>query len=77
MSFLRHEEIYRPMNSMPGWSRPDRPRSHRFDEFPAGYSLVGCAALPQCPPALHQPELIVKRAEVEVQSKTSEWQVVS
>jgi hypothetical protein len=47
MSFLRHGEIYRPMSSMPGWPRPDRPRPHRFDEFPAGYSLAGCApALP-------------------------------
>jgi Beta-propeller repeat len=47
MSFLRHEEIYRPMSAMPGRPRPDRPRPHRFDEFPAGYSSVGCApALP-------------------------------
>jgi hypothetical protein len=43
MSFLRHEEIYRPMSSMPGRLRPDRPRPHVFDEFPAGYSLAGCA----------------------------------
>jgi len=47
MSFLRHEEIYRPMSSVPGRPDRDRPRPHRFDEFPAGYSLVGCApALP-------------------------------
>ena len=47
MSFLRHEEIYRPMSSVPGRPYPDRPRPHRFDEFPAGYSLAGCApALP-------------------------------
>ena len=44
MSFLRHEEIYRPMSSsMRGRPQPDRPRPHRFDEFPAGYSLAGCA----------------------------------
>jgi hypothetical protein len=43
MSFLRHEEIYRPISSEPGRSGPDRPRPHRFDEFPAGYSLAGCA----------------------------------
>ena len=43
MSFLRHGEIYRPISSMPGRSWPDRPRPHRFDEFPAGYSLAGCA----------------------------------
>jgi len=41
MGFLRHKEIYRPMSSLPG--RPDLPRPHRFDEFLAGYSLVGCA----------------------------------
>jgi putative transposase len=47
MSFLRHEEIYRPMRSVPGRPHPDRPRPHRFDEFPASYSLAGCApALP-------------------------------
>ena len=43
MSFLRHKEIYRPMSSLPGRPGPDRPRPHRFDEFPAGYSLAGCA----------------------------------
>jgi hypothetical protein len=43
MSFLRHEEIYRPMDSVPGRPYADRPRPHRFDEFPAGYSLAGCA----------------------------------
>jgi hypothetical protein len=42
MSFLRHGEIYRPMQKR---ERPahDRPQPHRYDEFPAGYSLVGCA----------------------------------
>ena len=46
MSFLRHGEIYRPMSSSgstPGRSWLDRPRPHRYDEFPAGYSLAGCA----------------------------------
>ena len=45
MSFFRHEEIYRPMDSRNVLGRPwhDRPRPHRFDEFPAGYSLAGCA----------------------------------
>ena len=75
MSFLRHEEIYRPMSSVPGQPGPDCPRPHRFDEFPAGYSLAGCA--PAGPPPLHQPEAIVKRAEVDVQSKRSERLVVS
>jgi len=48
MSFLRDGEIYRPM---PKRERPakDRPRVHRYDEFPAGYSLAGCApAEPAC-----------------------------
>jgi hypothetical protein len=42
MSFLRHGEIYRPMLKQ---ERPahDRPQPHRYDEFPAGYSLAGCA----------------------------------
>ncbi len=45
MSFFRHEEIYRPMDSknMPGRPCYDRPRPHRYDEFPAGYSSAGCA----------------------------------
>ena len=41
MSFLRHEEIYRPMSSMPGQHRPDRPRPHRFDELPGWLFLGG------------------------------------
>ncbi len=46
MSFPRHEEIYRPIGPM--WNRPersgnDRPERDRPDEFPAGYSLAGCA----------------------------------
>ena len=42
MSFLRHGEIYRPIQKR---ERPahDRPQPHRYDEFPAGYSLAGCA----------------------------------
>jgi hypothetical protein len=45
MSFFRHGEIYRPMDSrnVPGRSWHDRPRPHRYDEFPAGYSSAGCA----------------------------------
>ena len=45
MSFPRHEEIYRPMATANRLRRPlhGRPNVHRYDEFPAGYSLVGCA----------------------------------
>jgi len=45
MSFLRHEEIYRPISleSKPGQPYLDGPGTHRYDEFPAGYSLAGCA----------------------------------
>ena len=45
MSFPRHEEIYRPMDNknVPGRLWHDRPRPHRYDEFPAGYSSAGCA----------------------------------
>ena len=45
MSFFRQEEIYRPMDSknVPGRPWHNRPRHHRYDEFPAGYSSAGCA----------------------------------
>ena len=45
MSFFRHGEIYRPMDNKNVPWRPcyDRPRPHRYDEFPAGYSSAGCA----------------------------------
>ena len=45
MSFFRHGEIYRPMDrqNVPGRSCHDRPRPHRYDEFPASYSSAGCA----------------------------------
>ncbi len=44
MSFLRHGEIYLPMRSSAlGRPWPGRPSPHRYDEFPAGYSLAGCA----------------------------------
>ena len=40
MSFLRHEEIF---PSDEGAVPVDRAPTHRLDEFPAGYSLAGCA----------------------------------
>jgi hypothetical protein len=40
MSFLRHEEIYPPMRAS---TFPANAPAHRQDEFPAGYSLAGCA----------------------------------
>ena len=45
MSFPRQEEIYRPMGTAKRLGRPTcgHPSAHRYDEFPAGYSLVGCA----------------------------------
>jgi hypothetical protein len=45
MSFFRRVEIYRPMDNrnVPGQPWHDRPRPHRYDEFPAGYSSAGCA----------------------------------
>ena len=45
MSFFRHGEIYRPMDNrnVPGRPSHNRPRPHRYDEFPAGYSSAGCA----------------------------------
>jgi hypothetical protein len=45
MSFSRHGEIYRPMATANRLGRPGcgHPSAHRYDEFPAGYSLAGCA----------------------------------
>jgi hypothetical protein len=45
MSFPRHEEIYHPIRTANRLGRPTRghPSAHRYDEFPAGYSLAGCA----------------------------------
>jgi hypothetical protein len=45
MSFPRHEEIYRPIQRANTLGRPTggHPSAHRYDEFPAGYSLAGCA----------------------------------
>ena len=42
MGFLRHKEIYRSDEEARsgGWAAPG---AHRFDEFPAGYSLAGCS----------------------------------
>jgi hypothetical protein len=46
MSFPRHAEIYRPMWASLwrtlGATTAAAP-AHRLDEFPAGYSLAGCA----------------------------------
>jgi hypothetical protein len=40
MSFLRHPEIFPPMEAQTNTvSAP----THRLDEFPVGYSLTGCA----------------------------------
>jgi hypothetical protein len=48
MSFFRHREIYQ--SDVRLWKREqleNRSPIHRLDEFPAGYSLAGCApALP-------------------------------
>ncbi len=40
MSFFRHREIY---HFDEGAIPPDHALAHRNDEFPAGYSLAGCA----------------------------------
>jgi hypothetical protein len=47
MSFPRHKEIFRSdggkIKRQPGRDLGGRPRPHRLDEFPTGYSLAGCA----------------------------------
>jgi hypothetical protein len=40
MSFLRHPEIFPPMEAQ---TNAVGAPTHRLDEFPAGYSLAGCA----------------------------------
>ena len=42
MGFLRHEEIYRSDGEARSGGGT-APGAHRFDEFPAGYSLAGCS----------------------------------
>ena len=42
MGFLRHEEIYRSDEEARSGGGT-APGAHRFDEFPAGYSLAGCS----------------------------------
>ena len=72
MSFLRHEEIYPLMRARP---RTTAPPAHRLDEFPAGYSLAGCApAEPaSASPAGHDG----KRRKLAVQRFCSERRKVS
>jgi hypothetical protein len=44
MSFLRHPEIFRSdLFESVRERRQRRPRPHRLDEFPAGYSLADCS----------------------------------
>ena len=65
MSFLRHKEIYRSDDGPQLWERQFtcRPRPHRLDEFPVGYSWR--VALQQSPLPLHQPRLIVRNRSVD------------
>ena len=44
MSFFRHREIYQSDEVLSEGGRLlCRPRPHRLDEFPVGYSLASCA----------------------------------
>ncbi len=72
MSFFRHEEIYRPMDNKNVPWRPcyDRPRPHRYDEFPAGYSSAGCA--PAEPASASPARRILQDSVQAVQSNCSE-----
>lgn len=65
MSFPRHKEIYRSDEGLRLRERQDtcRPRPHRVDEFPVGYSWR--VALQQSPLPLHQPRLILRKQSVE------------
>jgi hypothetical protein len=63
MSFLRDKEIYQSDKVLRERQHNCRPRPHRLDEFPVGYSWR--VALQQSPLPLHQPRLIVRKQSVE------------
>jgi hypothetical protein len=63
MSFGRHKEIFRSDEGVRERQPICRPRAHRLDEFPVGYSWR--VALQQSPLPLHQPRLIVRRRSAE------------
>jgi hypothetical protein len=71
MSFLRHEEIYRPIKFSTGAARARTARG-LIGSMSFRLAIPWWVALPQGPPPLHQPVRIVKRTEVDVQSKSSE-----
>jgi hypothetical protein len=43
MSFFRHQEIYRPMTAGLTGGFAAASSHHRYDEFPASYSLASCS----------------------------------
>src|SRR5271170_1693294 len=62
LSFLRHEQIYRPVSSL-SWAKaqqcPAAPApSHRLDESAIGYSLAGCSP---AEPASASPTIFILR----------------
>ncbi len=64
MSFLRHGEIY-PFDE--GAITQDRALAHRKDEFPAGYSLAGCAPAEPASASPAGPHLARKRLRCTMQ----------
>ena len=83
MSFLRHEEIYRPMSSRESVRRnqirgsPARTAPTLIGTMSFQLVIPWRVALPQSPPPLRQLGTIVQQKQRAVQSKSSERQVVS
>ncbi len=75
MSFSRHEEIYRPMSSMPGG--PGRTALGLIGSMSFRLAIHWRVALPQGPPPLHQPVRILQGKAFTGQCNCSERQRVS
>ncbi len=74
--FSRHEQIYRSdgTKDKAGYGLEAAPRTHRFDESAAGYSLAGCAP---AEPASASPAVDEYATPAEKrQCFSSEWQSV-
>jgi hypothetical protein len=72
MSFLKRGEIY---HFDKGAIPRDHAVAHRNDDFPAGYSSVGCS--PALPPPLHQPAPILEEIALAAQLNSIERRTVS
>ena len=78
MSFLRHGEIYRPMdNGKRAGAACARPPPALIGTMSFQLAIPWQVALPQSLPPLHQPRRILQESGQAVQSNCSERQTVS